>query len=240
MHRDKVKQHPQPIRKLRLFDQVCENLREFLPSLGPNAELNEVELCRSMGLSRTPIREALIHLAGEGLVEFQTNGRRQVVGLNRRDAAELFDIRIVLEGLAAYILAPKITKDQIERLRELAECVDDAWRNKAQQRRQNMTHINKCEIQFHGNVTSMAGNAHLAEALERQNVLMRCLTSPCEFQNFKVEPVPAHVELVDALASGDPDRAEASFRSHVIHGKEILLQVLDSISEERMGEKLES
>jgi len=213
---------PRPVRRAKLFDQVCENLRQYIPALGPNAELNEVELCRQMGLSRTPVREALLHLAGEGLVTLQPNGRRQVVELGHRDAEELYDIRSVLEGLAARLLASKITDDQVTQLRQLAERVDQAlskWQNSKQ--------IENYEIQFHSQVAVMAGNTRLADALQRQGLLMQCLISPGGLENIMVE-FQSHVELVDALAAGNPGQAEAMFRRHVLYGKKWVLGALDT------------
>ena len=81
--------------------------------------LNELRLSKSLGVSRTPVREALMQLELEGLVKNIPNKGAVVVGISEQDVEDIYEIRIRIEGLAARLCAEKITDEELEELEEL-------------------------------------------------------------------------------------------------------------------------
>ena len=90
----------------------------------PGEHLAEERLAREIGVSRTPVREALRRLSTEGFVEFMPNQGGRVPSLSFDDVKEIFDLRVILEGYAASLAARKMTMDKIAELRKLAT----AWK----------------------------------------------------------------------------------------------------------------
>ena len=82
--------------------------------------LNELRLSKSLGVSRTPVREALMQLELEGLVKNIPNKGAVVVGVSEQDVEDIYEIRIRTEGLAARLCAEKITDEELE---ELEQCM---------------------------------------------------------------------------------------------------------------------
>ena len=76
--------------------------------------LNELRLSKSLGVSRTPVREALMQLELEGLVKNIPNKGAVVVGISEQDVEDIYEIRIRIEGLAARLCAEKITDEELE------------------------------------------------------------------------------------------------------------------------------
>ena len=104
-----------PLREL-----VFDALREAILSgtLKPGDRLMEVQLAEEMGVSRTPVREAIRKLELEGLVVMVPRKGAYVSGLSLKDAADLFEIRQSLEGLAASLAAERITDEEIKMLED--------------------------------------------------------------------------------------------------------------------------
>ena len=97
-----------------LHVQVAERLRVAIDSgeLAPGARLNEVELCNDMGVSRTPLREAIRSLATEGLVELQPNRGAIVSVISREDVTEILPIMASLEGLGGRLAAVNMEREK--------------------------------------------------------------------------------------------------------------------------------
>lgn len=213
-----------PVTRSKLYLQVCDRLRDYLPKLGPGTWLQEVELCNILGVSRTPIREALIKLSSEGLVELMPNGRCHVPMLDRRDLEEMFDIRIALEGIAARSLCQKITPGELNELDDLAQRAD-----RAKARSSERTAWDDAEQLFHARFIQMADNRRIAKILQRQGLLVRCLRLPIPDwrQLASTDAAVTHEDLVRALRSGDPELAERTFRKHVERRKLWILQHIE-------------
>src|SRR5688572_13026643 len=108
-------------------DRAVSQLRERI--LGgeytPGERLAEVELAEKLGVSRTPVREALRRLAAEGLVDITTNKGARVVDYPRQDLERIFEIRARVEGLSARVAAELATTADIDRLDHIATVLKD-------------------------------------------------------------------------------------------------------------------
>ncbi|TYP51657.1 GntR family transcriptional regulator [Thermosediminibacter litoriperuensis] len=114
-----------------LREIVFEALREAIITgeLKPGERLMEVQLAEEMGVSRTPVREAIRKLELEGLVVMIPRKGAYVAGLSLKDAADVFEIRQSLEGLAAALAAERITDEEIESLERILVEITEAAEN---------------------------------------------------------------------------------------------------------------
>jgi DNA-binding GntR family transcriptional regulator len=97
-------------------------------TLAPGERLRDVELCEWLGLSRTPVREALARLEEDGLVETAPQRYTRVAPLDRREARDAFRVVAALHALAAELAVPRLTPDELERMRKSNERFASALR----------------------------------------------------------------------------------------------------------------
>src|SRR6202008_3034758 len=104
-----------------LHDEVISRLRHILTEgeIAPGAKIPERELCASLGISRTPLREALKVLAAEGLVVLLPNRGSRAAQLTQRDVKELFEVCEGLEAAAGELACPRITDLQLHEIAAL-------------------------------------------------------------------------------------------------------------------------
>ncbi len=104
-----------------LHDEILARLRDYLVegSLGEGERVPERELCEMLGISRTPLREALKVLAAEGLLELLPNRGARVRALSEQDLMELFDVMGGLESLAGRLACEAITDDEVVEIEKL-------------------------------------------------------------------------------------------------------------------------
>jgi DNA-binding GntR family transcriptional regulator len=207
----------------RAADDAYEALREAILT-GRHAaggRLGEVELAAEVGVSRTPVREALRRLAAEGLVEVLPNRGARVSSWTAQDLEELYELRALLEGHGAGLAAPRATAEDVARLRSLAEAMDAVGRPG---RRQDLDRLAELNQVFHGHVLQVAGNARLVALM--QSVVQ----VPLVLRTFHRYDGPAlarslrhHHELVAAIETRDGSWAASVMRSHVLAARAVLV-----------------
>jgi DNA-binding GntR family transcriptional regulator len=210
-----------PVRNLTLREQVLEHLREEILSsrLEPGAELNEVALSASLGVSRGPIREALGRLAAEGLVTVTPRRGAIVTKLTKQEFMDAYQVREALESLATRIAVPRLSdEDRAElhrmsdEMRRLAEADDpDAF-----------FEINR---RFHEKLVAASGNRRL-QAMHEQLLgqMGRLLRKSADLRGGLGESAAAHEAILEAADAGDADRAARLMADHI----EVPQRVLDS------------
>jgi DNA-binding GntR family transcriptional regulator len=173
--------------------------------------LREGDLAESLGVSRTPVREALRRLTAEGLVRYERNRGVQVQAWTAEDLDEIFSLRSVLEPWASRLAALAGNVD-LEALGELARDMDAA----AAGRTADVDRITELNNRFHGLILQGSGNRRLSD------VVSSVVQVPLVWQTFSHyseeslrRSLAHHHELVSALAAGDGDWAESVMRSHV-------------------------
>jgi DNA-binding GntR family transcriptional regulator len=195
--------------------------------LAPGAFLVEADLAADIGVSRTPVREAIRRLASEGLVQVAGRKRAVVRQVAETDADELFDLRARLEGYAAYRAATRLDAAALAGLARLCEQMETAARN-AHRPSANDSQIaaNAAEFaalndRFHAAILAAADADHLAAALrpilQVQLVLLR------RYRERLAEHLERscwhHRELVRAFERRDPELAEAQMRLHLLSAR---------------------
>jgi DNA-binding GntR family transcriptional regulator len=185
--------------------------------------ISEVALAAELGLSRTPVHEAIRQLLGEGLLEEDSNGSIVVVRLSRQDFVELYELREVLESHAV----SKIARRQLdgrdrERLQSLAGEIN-ALRNqltKSGKKTLNAAQMRQFEvadISFHTFLMSIAENAVALKFFSKVRYLIRIFAA--RHAGHDAEALARvhkeHMDLIHAMAEGDSDKALRAVSQHV-------------------------
>jgi DNA-binding GntR family transcriptional regulator len=194
-------------------------LRKYIlnGTLAPSSRLVELQLAGQFEVSRTPVREALKRLAAEGLVALDPSRGMIVREVDRSEAEEIYMIREVLEGLAARLAAQRITPEMIAKLRVLAELMQEA----ADEHRWEA--VVQMNISFHKTLYGAAGSEQLASiARSLDETVRRFSTMAFTVPERVTEVTREHVNIIRALEDGDPDRAEAAARQHVLRARQNL------------------
>jgi DNA-binding GntR family transcriptional regulator len=162
--------------------------------------LAEKDLAERFHMSKTPVREALVLLAHEGLVEVFPRKGYIVTALSVQDAYDYFNLRMILECAAVEQAAAKITDEHLGRL-EVLIIPENSVENSGGMLDRN--------FEFHSLIAHASGNERLARLLERLLVEMRRLIT--------VGWVPGeHHRLMEALRKRDPQRAVEAMREHIL------------------------
>jgi DNA-binding GntR family transcriptional regulator len=207
---------------VRTKDTAVEAVRDLILSgqYGPGARLGEADLAELVGVSRTPVREALRHLAAEGLVEIRPNKGARVVEWSADELDQVFDLRAQVEGLAARRAATRATAVQLDQLEQVA--VEHLAQT--QRRRRDLDRVYALNSEFHGGVVALVGGASLPTVigtLVHTAVLVRTLHTFDDAAMLR--SAHHHLELVAALRARDPEWAESVMRSHLLSARASLL-----------------
>ena len=189
--------------------------------LAPGERLGEVELAELLGMSRTPVREALRRLSSQGLVDVQSHRGARVTVWPQHELDQVFVLRSRLEGLAAAGAARHATAADIEELDDLAH---ELARHALPVETQNLARVTELNSAFHAGLLRIAGSSTLATALSgllHRTVLSRTQHSFDEAAMRR--SVHHHLEIVAALRARDPDWAESVMHSHLYSARASLL-----------------
>ncbi|WP_439379307.1 GntR family transcriptional regulator [Amycolatopsis lexingtonensis] len=205
-----------PARRRGLADEVADRIRDaiFDGGYAPGSQLREVELAEALGVSRGPVREALLKLEREGLVRGEWHRGTTVTALSDVDVAELDSLRAALEQLAVALV--------VERAPDLAEIDAVVGR---MERAADEHEMVRCDLAFHDAVYAAAGHRRLREAWEaiRSQVHLFLLTRIGVESEGYLAGIPAeHRQLADALRARDREAALEFFAVHRRHAFEIL------------------
>lgn len=193
-----------------IADGVFALLRERIINgeLTPGQKLTEQDLSASLGVSRTPVREALRLLLGEYLVEKRTSGGFNVTGISAQDLTETYNVRALLEGLMARDATMKAT---LEDFSELHALLDDM--HAAEPDGEAVAQVSR---RFHGQIASIAANRWAESALRQLNSQIdRYRTLAAHGRRRPHESVVEHIDILTAMEQGDSMRAESLMRLHV-------------------------
>lgn len=187
--------------------------------------LREDGLAESIGVSRTPVREALRHLAAEGLVLYQRNRGVQVQTWSASDLNEIYSLRSVLEPYGCRLAAGTGTAD-LDALDELCEGMERA----ANAKDSDLDTVTELNNHFHRLVIEASGNARLVElvASNLQVPLVRHTFSRYSGKSMQ-RSMDHHRELVDALRTCDPEWAQAVMHSHVQAAWSVMRHYFDAV-----------
>jgi DNA-binding GntR family transcriptional regulator len=189
---------------------------------GAGSRLTEQELAAAVGVSRTPIREALRRLHAEGLVHFEPNHGAIVASFESHDAEEIFELRALLEPVGARRAATRATAQEIAELRELAE---RQMSESARRRGAYLTRIGELNDRFHRLIQQASNNRRLTKALSGILEAPLILRTFSEYTAAELRrSADQHLELVQALEARDPDWAHSIMQAHIMTGRATYLR----------------
>lgn len=176
--------------------------------------LREGDLASALGISRTPIREALRRLTSEGLVQHHRNRGVLVQSWTSQDLDEIFGVRSLLEPSACALAASK----DIINLNEL-QVITDEMESLTEHERPNIAAITRLNNLFHQEIMRASGDSHLASLVESviQVPLVRRTFSTYRPENLR-RSISHHREIIDAVRAKDAIWAEAVMRAHIHAG----------------------
>ncbi|MGH3148074.1 MAG: GntR family transcriptional regulator [Rubrobacter sp.] len=207
---------------------VLERLRAliFTGEYGPEERLIEEQLAERLGVSRTPVRQALTALEAEGLVEIAPNRGATVRSFSVADVWDIYDLRAVLEGHAARRAAGRIRREALVRLGELAAEME-GLAGRFEDHEEEIRALVALNQEFHGTIVEASGNERLA------HLIRRTVEIPLMFKAFfwytpheRVISNHYHRQILHALENGDADRAEIVMREHFYEGRDFVIAAL--------------
>jgi DNA-binding GntR family transcriptional regulator len=190
--------------------------------LAPGERIAEGKICEQLGISRTPLREALKVLASEGLIDLLPNRGTRVSRITEKEIGELFEVISGIERVAGELAAERATEKDIRKLRELQERMELHHRN---DERHEYFDLNQ---QAHELIVRMADNPVLVAT--HANLMMKVRRArylAIMSRGRWDESVKEHAEICEAIADHDPARAGALIMVHVRETGEIVQKTFD-------------
>lgn len=216
-----------PVVRTSLADLVYQRILDTILSgaLPSGTEIIASDLAEEMQVSPSPVREALLRLAADGLVQNASNRRATVVSFSREDIQGVFEVRRLLECGAAELAATQITDEQLAELRKTAESCSSLFGDPA--RKREMLDLDN---RFHLIIAESAGNESLKAEILRFNRRVRVIQwlrlSPAKMRVAYDE----HLVILAALEAHDPQAARQAMSQHI---REALLFVLEGLGDGR-------
>lgn len=206
-----------------LGDVIFDTLREaiIVGELKPGQRLMEVQLAEKMGVSRTPVREAIRKLELEGLVEMLPRKGAHVAELSVKDIMDVLEVRATLDGLATSLSATRITDDEKKELRHLL----DQFINYVE--KENLQGSIKKDVEFHDVIYRSSRNDKLIQISNnlREQIQRFRIVYIKDYSSSR-ELIREHTEIYEAIIAGNPETAMEAARRHIKNQEETIIRSL--------------
>jgi DNA-binding GntR family transcriptional regulator len=188
----------------------------------PGERLTEEHLAKELGISRTPIREALHKLESEGLITPLPTRGFVASQDSKEEVEELFEIRAVLEGYALRVISSRITDSVLERLGEAVETAEEALKS------QCLEELFQWNTRFHDTLHELITDKHRLyhQMVTMRQYVLRYRKNTLQYPDGGRRTVDGHRKILMALRLRDPDLCERLMREHIQQSKKDALQFL--------------
>lgn len=206
---------------LSIADAVFEKIEDAILSgeFSQGDIITELKLCELLDVSRTPVREALTRLKQEGLIKESGKGA-VVIGVNKDDLFDIYEVRTRIEGLAAARCAEVITDKQLKALGETLE-LQEFYTAKNQP-----DSIKKLDSEFHEQIYSYCGSKTLETLLsELHRKVKRYRKTSVSNPDRAALAVKEHREIFEAISARDAKLAEKLTEKHIKNARESIMKV---------------
>jgi DNA-binding GntR family transcriptional regulator len=210
-----------------LREVVLETLREAIVSgvLEPGERLMEIQLAEELGVSRTPVREAIRKLELEGFVVMIPRKGAYVAGVSYKDVKDVFEIRAALEGLAAGLAAEKVTDQELEGLERALHYEKEP---------DTLEEMVQTDTDFHALLYKASRNERLIGILANlREQIQRFRSTSLAVPGRLKYAIQEHREIVDAVARHDVEEAQALATAHIENAANIMFEALRETSAQR-------
>lgn len=218
-----------------LRDVVFETLRDAIITqrIKPGARLMEIQLADEMGVSRTPVREAIRKLEIEGLVVMVPRKGAYVAGVSMKDIHEVFEVRSALEKLAVTLAAERITDDELDSLERqvLRESEEEA---KKEQMKTNgdLNAIIYIDSSFHDIIYQAAHNQRLVQFISiLQEQLQRFRAASLSKPGRSKTALEEHKKIVEALSERNGQLAAKLAQQHIENAENAMIYTMEETGE---------
>ena len=215
----------QPLREV-----VCETLREAIRSgvLKPGERLMEIQLADELGVSRTPVREAMRKLELEGYVIMLPRRGTYVANISIRDINEVFEIRTTLDALASGLAAERITEEELEQLERLLVSIGENIETR------NMKKVVEDDMEFHDLLYKASRNQRLVGIISNlREQMTRFRSMSMSYPGRLKKTLEEHSRLVEAIAQRDVELAQKLAVEHMENSEQTLLIDMEAIHQAR-------
>lgn len=210
---------------LPLRDVVFETLRQAIlrGELKPGERLMEIHLAQKLGVSRTPVREAIRKLELEGLVRMIPRKGAVVADITVSDLEDVLEVRVALEELAVKLACRRITAEQLADMRHLADNFKKSLQG------DDVGVCAQADMKFHEAIYDITGNKRLVQILNnlREQMYRYRMEYLKDRQSHSIL-VAEHQEILEALENRDVERALEATKRHVVQQKEHIISVLSA------------
>ena len=197
---------------LPLRDVVFQTLRRaiLMGELEPGERLMELALTEKLGVSRTPVREAIRMLEKEGLVEMIPRKGAAVSRITEKDLQDVLEVRCALEELAVGLACERMTEDDIEKLEECTEGFSKKMS------KTDVTELAEADVKFHDIIFLSTGNGGLIQMLNNlREQMYRCRVEYLKDGSSAEQLLREHNEIIACLKEKNADAAKAAIREHI-------------------------
>ena len=197
---------------LPLRDVVFNTLRQAIlrGELKPGERLMEIQLANKLGVSRTPIREALRKLELEGLVNMVPRKGAEVADITEKSLRDVLEVRKALEELSVQLACEKITEEEIEELKRVAERFKDTLND------QDVTKIAEADVAFHDVIYTATDNQKLILLLNNlREQMYRYRVEYLKKEEAYPQLIAEHEELIDNISKRNKEEATRIMCEHI-------------------------
>lgn len=203
--------------RVKVYEEI--KMKILKGEIAPGQRLMEVETSEELGVSRTPVREAIKKLEKEGLVVVEPRKGTYAAQISDSDLIEILEVRESLEALASQYAAKRMKAAQKEKLENVAKKYEKA----VSDGKLNM--MIKYDTEFHRILVEGSNNKTLISLIEQlQELLLRFRYLYYDNARRAEQNIPEHRRIVDAVVSGDENEAHAATHSHIGSLKELVLE----------------
>ncbi|MBW2367934.1 MAG: GntR family transcriptional regulator [Deltaproteobacteria bacterium] len=207
-----------------LMEAITNNLRNAIVEgkLHPGQQIKEVDLQEAMNVSRAPVREALLKLEGQGLVEIVPRRGTFVRSMTPRFIQEIFTMRAWLEGLAARLSVKNLTDEDFKKFKTTLKDMARLAKEK------NFKDFFFRHWDFHMIFTEKSNNRMLIDQIEvlRRQSLWHSYSITFFEKNYAAT-LKTHAKMVEIFKSGNEDEAENLIRSHILNAIDDFMKYVD-------------
>ncbi|MFC5407586.1 GntR family transcriptional regulator [Cohnella soli] len=178
--------------------------------LNPGDRIVETKVAKELGISQTPVREAIRQLSGEGIITIVPNKGPMVRTFDMKDIFEVYSLRSMLEGLAIRLAVQHAADEEIE---ELVRFFDEMKRKMVDE---DVESLLQESIHLHQSIIRLSNHSRLSASYDSITFHISLAGRILGRVSTKQKEVDQHAELIDALVRRDPDHAEKIMRMHIL------------------------
>lgn len=190
--------------------------------LNPGDRIVETKVAKELGISQTPVREAVRLLSGEGIINIVPNRGPIVKDMEEKDIFEIYSLRASLEGLAMRLTTLHASKEQIQLLVDLYQDMESKLNNP------DIDSFLKESLHLHHSIIQFSRHSRLIQIYDSISFQIELANRIIGMKSTKQKEFDEHKELIDALQEGNPDESEKVMRRHIYRSFKECIQVLQN------------